>query len=163
MFIKRNEEREQQSLDYLEYPGLETWVLVQGLPAAGLNTLGFIFPICNRKGLTKRFPKSLPGSEILHLFCQKVFIFFPSTFIFNPYTEAHRREFTAIHNSHRHCEDIQSWDLRNTETPNGQREDSGRGKKTEGRKGRRSHRHMYVPLSSLSAIGQTYLWPTGAV
>lgn len=57
MFIRRNEEREQQSLDYLEYPGLETWVLVQGLPVAALNTLVFIFPICNRKGLTQMISK----------------------------------------------------------------------------------------------------------
>ena len=57
MFTRRNEEIEQQSLDYLEHPGLETWILVQGLPAAGLSTLGFIFPICNRKGLNQMISK----------------------------------------------------------------------------------------------------------
>ena len=62
-----------------------------------------------------------------------------------------------------HCKDIQSWDLRTLRLRMAKGEDSGRGKKAEGRKGRRSHRHMSVPLSSLSATGQTYLWPTGAV
>ena len=65
-----------------------------------------------------------------------------------------------------HFKEIQSWDLRNTEIQNGQGEDSGRRKKAEGRKGRGSHRHIYVPLLSLgalSAVDQTHLWPRGAM
>lgn len=151
VYKKKWGREKEQSFVILGIPGArDLGSRSKSLPMAALNLPQYLFSHLYRKGLTQMSSK-IPSRFWVLPSRRKCSSILPPLSFPIP-THKLIEEFTAIRDSHRAHKDIQSWDLRTLRLRMAKRRQWER-KKAEGRKGRRSHRHIYVhspPLVQLA-------------